>query len=643
MSDVQFDIRVITGGSNSAIDSIIGGLNNATGKANGLNSALEKVGKAAFYLNNVRQAISGITDDFNNAIQPGINYNSSLKELQAITGITEEQMNKIGDKARDVAKAFGIDAAGAVDSYKLLLSKLGPELVKTPELLDQMGKYSVILSKQLKGDTAGATEILTTAMNQYGISLDDPAQATKTMAAMMNIMSSAAQEGSAELPEIKSALEQAGMMAKTANVSFAELNAGIQVLDKSGKKGAEGGVAIRNVLAEMSQGAMNSPKTIAMLKAAGIDIEALADKTKSFADRLELLKPIQNDTAAMTQLFGKENVAAGMALVGHAAEMENLTNKIVGTNSATEMANTIMERGAEKTNKWNARLKDWGISLYSATEAYVPFINIGMGALQVMANMATATSLFSTIAKSQFIKSIGAGIVSMGSWIATTTAATLAQWGLNAAMYANPIGMLILGVVAAVGAVAALVTWWDEIWNAIATFGEWIWENNPFRWLIDVVDTVFPGFKAAITALWDWVGSKFEALFGWIKKAWGWIKSIFSSDTKDVTKAAVEEFANNSKDIQIEGVTIQGKANESTSLKGYDPNKKKDKSGREIASNVTAGGSKPTTIHLTIQKLTGIGEVRSTTVKENAKLAADEIVEQILMSLQSVNGKLSYE
>lgn len=643
MSDVQFDIRVITGGSNSAIDGIIGGLGNATGKANGLNSALENIGKTAFYLNNVRQSISGITQDFNNAIQPGITYNSSLKELQAITGITDEQMNKIGDSARDNAKAFGIDAAGAVDSYKILLSKLGPELSKTPEFLDQMGKYSVILSKQLKGDTAGATEILTTALNQYGISIENPTKATETMAAMMNIMSSAAQEGSAELPEIKTALEQAGMMAKTANVSFAELNAGIQVLDKAGKKGAEGGVAIRNVLAEMSQGAMNSPKTIAMLKAAGIDIDALADKTRSFADRLELLKPIQNDTAAMTQLFGKENVAAGMALVEHAGEMENLTNKIVGTSSATEMANTIMESGAESSNRWSARIKDLGISIYAATEAYVPFINIGMGGLQVMANLAQATSLFSMITKSAFISSIASGVVSMGSWIATTTMATLAQWGLNAAMYANPIGMLILGVVAAVGAVAALVTWWDEIWNAIASFGEWIWKHHPFRWLIDIVDSVFPGFKAAMNALWDWVGAKFEALFGWIKKAWGWIKSIFSSDTKDVTKAAVEEFANNSKDIQIEGVTIQGEASKSTALKGYDPNKKKDKNGREIASNVTAGGSKPTTIHLTIQKLTGIGEVRSTTVKENAKMAADEIVEQVLMALQSVNGKISYE
>ena len=151
-------------------------------------------------------------------------------------------------------KDFGIDASTGVESYKLLLSQLGPELANTPEALNAMGRDAAILSKQLGGDTASATEILTTALNQYGVDIKDPIRATQAMSDMMNTMSAAAKEGSAELPAIKSALEQAGMMAKTANVPFNELNAAIQVLDKSGRKGAEGGVAIRNVLAEMSQG-----------------------------------------------------------------------------------------------------------------------------------------------------------------------------------------------------------------------------------------------------------------------------------------------------------------------------------------------------------------------------------------------------
>ena len=42
-----------------------------------------------------------------------------------------------------------------------------------------------------------------------------------------------------------------------------------------------------------------------MLKAAGVDIDVLANKSLSFADRLKELTPIVNDNAAMTQLFGR--------------------------------------------------------------------------------------------------------------------------------------------------------------------------------------------------------------------------------------------------------------------------------------------------------------------------------------------------
>ena len=77
-----------------------------------------------------------------------------------------------------------------------------------------MGENVATLSKMMKGDATAAAEVLTTAMNQYGVSLEDPMEASRQMADMMNIMAAAGREGSAELPTIKVALEQCGMAAK---------------------------------------------------------------------------------------------------------------------------------------------------------------------------------------------------------------------------------------------------------------------------------------------------------------------------------------------------------------------------------------------------------------------------------------------
>ncbi|MEG1762638.1 MAG: phage tail tape measure protein, partial [Bacteroidales bacterium] len=164
------------------------------------------------------------------------------------------------------------------EAYKLVLSQLSPEIAKVPSALSSMGTSISTLSKTMGGDVAGATEVLTTAMNQFQVSTDDPIAAASEMSRMMNVMAAAAQAGSAELPQIKAALEQCGMASKGANVSFAETNAAIQVLDKAGKKASEGGIALRNVLATLSQGRFLPKDVQQELVAAGVSVESLTPK-----------------------------------------------------------------------------------------------------------------------------------------------------------------------------------------------------------------------------------------------------------------------------------------------------------------------------------------------------------------------------
>ncbi len=79
--------------------------------------------------------------------------------------------------ARGGSPPFGIEASGAVESYKLLLSQLSPELAKQPKALNEMGRHVATLSKLMGGDAKSATEVLTTAMNQYGVDLSNPIEA----------------------------------------------------------------------------------------------------------------------------------------------------------------------------------------------------------------------------------------------------------------------------------------------------------------------------------------------------------------------------------------------------------------------------------------------------------------------------------
>ena len=108
----------------------------------------------------------------------------------------------------------------AVEGYKLLLSQLTPELGKYPDALREMGDCIQTTSKLMGGDGVAAAQVLTTAMNQYGVSMEDPTAAAGEMARMMNVMAAAGQAGSAELPAISAALQQCGMAAKAAGKEF---------------------------------------------------------------------------------------------------------------------------------------------------------------------------------------------------------------------------------------------------------------------------------------------------------------------------------------------------------------------------------------------------------------------------------------
>jgi TP901 family phage tail tape measure protein len=440
---------------------------------NNVHTGIDKIQKQlnGLRLNNLIQNISSAADGLTAMNDPGIKLSSSLADLSAITGATGSKLKEIEGYARDNAKTFGGSASEGVEAYKLILSQLTPEIAKQPKALQAMGNSVATLSKTMGGDTVAATEVLTTAMNQYQVSMADPIQASKDMSSMMNIMAASAKEGSAELPQIKSALEQSGLAAKTANVSFAETNAAIQVLDKNGKKGAEGGVALRNVLATLSEGRFLPKDVKAELTSAGININALGDRSKTLKERLEPLKKIMGDQALVTKLFGKENNAAAIALISGTNEMGRLTGAVQNTKTAYEQAAIIMESPLEKNKRLQAQIDDFKISLFNGTKGWLGYANVIGNTTRDFSNLMPifqgAGTVFSTLTSATKMQALWTGIVS-----GATAVWTGVQAAFNVVMALNPIIWIVVGVMALVAAIAWVVTsttGWGNAWSHTVT------------------------------------------------------------------------------------------------------------------------------------------------------------------------------
>lgn len=378
----NFDYQFNVGGNFTAT---VDGMSESAGRFNaaveGTHSWLGKLGQTLAVWDLASNYVSKFNDTLGTLSASGISLDRQMHDLSAVAGVTGDTLKQIEGYARDSAKTFGIDASQAVEGYKLLLSQLSPELGKYPDALQAMGNSVATTSKLMGGDGVAAAEVLTTAMNQYGVSLDDPIKASEEMARMMNVMAAAGQAGSAELPAIKVALQQCGMAAKAANVSFEETNAAIQVLDKAGKKGSEGGVALRNVLSTLAAGRFLPEKTLEELQKAGINVDALSDKTQPLKNRLEALKPLLNDDALLSALFGRENANAARALVQGTESLQDFTDAVTGTTSAEEQAAIVMESYAERQARINQRFEDFKISVFQATGDLGLWMSTLMGAL----------------------------------------------------------------------------------------------------------------------------------------------------------------------------------------------------------------------------------------------------------------------
>jgi len=437
----------------------------------------------------ISSSIGQLADNFNAAIKPGVDFDAGMKDLQALTGITGDALEKLGDNARDTAKQFGGDATAMLESYKGILSRLGPDIAKNGEALNQMGVNIATLSKTMGNDAPAAMDALTTSMLQFGVNLDDPKKAADEMTRMMNIMAAGAKEGAAEVPQISDALKQAGVQALSSKVSFAETNSALQALAQGGKVGSEAGVALRNVLGKMA-GIDVIPKEAAdKIRALGINYDIVSNKSLPLTTRLRELSKAQSDATLVTQIFGSENAAAAGILLRSTEYQDEMTKKITGTNTATEQANIVMSGWGETMGRVGAWFKDLGISFFSVGKYVAPFVTGIAGAVSILANLSNARQGVMMLFNALKTMPVVSSIFSLGAS------------GIGVACKAIGVAIMnipIIGWIAAI--IAGLIALATYFWNTSATF------------------------RGIITGIWEWIKAVFTNIGKFI---WEVAKGIF--------------------------------------------------------------------------------------------------------------------
>lgn len=313
VGEIEYTVAIETEESIKAADKSVKSLDNIDKKMRETERQSEKLGvsmkKLATAISGVI-AISGVVSEFSRAIDITKEFNATISNLSALTGLVGDDLKRLEDAAKRIGATTSLSATQAAAGMKLIGSQI-PELLKSTDALESVTKAAAVLAEAAGTSLPEAAQAISGAINQFKLGAKDTDDIINTLAA-------GAKEGASSVQETAAALAVAGTTAEGAGVSFGEFNALVQTLAKGQITASEAGTALRNVILKLDTSVDKNlrPSVVGMGAA---------------------LRNLQKEVASGTttyEAFGLVNKTAADVLLQNIDYYEKTEAAIKGTNEA---------------------------------------------------------------------------------------------------------------------------------------------------------------------------------------------------------------------------------------------------------------------------------------------------------------------
>lgn len=488
----------------------------------------------------VSQGINAAIDGFKELMTSG---DQALNSFQAQTGKSSEEMKAFNEQIQDLYKNnYGESLEDIADS----MAKVAQNTKETdPSKIKDLTQEALTLRDTFGYEVPESMRAVNMLMDQFGLTGEEA----------FNLIAQGAQSGLDKNEDLLDTINEYSVHFKGAGYSAEEMfnslkngtDAGTFSVDKLGDAVKEFGIRMKDGTADDS------------LKQLGLSVD---DVTKRFAqggevgadamgevvDALFKIKdPLKQNTIG-TQLFGTmwEDLGADgvKALMDINGEFDRTTD-------------TMSEIDSIKYDDIGSQLQQLGRTV--KTELLEPIVKevlppIKEGVNWLIQNSTTVCAAIAGIGAAlatMAVANIIMGLVeSFRAYKAVTEGATIAQWALNSAMLANPIGIIIALIV---GLVAAFVVLWNKneafrnfflnAWGNIKDFASNTiqaikdkfseWGNN----LVQFVTTTIPNFIQGVGQWFSQLPQKIGYAIGFvIGKLLSWHIQTISFITTNVPK-----------------------------------------------------------------------------------------------------------
>jgi TP901 family phage tail tape measure protein len=528
--------------------------------ASGMMASLIPLGRQLLVTSGLFTGALGLGGAITYTLRTGNQFTDAINRMQGVLGRTAGQMGDITTKARELGRDFTLPATSANDAANAMF-----ELTKagfTAQQAMDAAKGSLQLSAAAGIDASEAAYITGTALNAFGLQAGDAAKVTDLLANAANLFPG-------EMKDFGYSLSQGGAVAKSFGISIEDTTTALGFLAKAGIKSSDAGTLIKTMLLSLTDKGKPAQEAI---KSLGLELYDQQDKFKGLEYVYKRLNQASKEMtqeqyqAATATLFGTDAARfAGMAAGDAAPNWDEFRNKIDRTGTAADVAAARMQGLPGAMEKLKNAGQSLALTIYDAVKGPLEEI-VKWIAQVVLAFDSWLSGPFIGWIKKYKEELIGVGVV-LGTYVTVLAAIKVAtaawaavQWVLNAALNANPIGLIVLAVAALVAGViwayknvdwfrkavdaawSGIKTAWaaalpviKAVWNGIVTGVKWVWDSvlKPFfGWLAnDAWPVVVAAFKIgweiikgvwnaiATTAQWLW-NTILRPIWNFIKAAW---------------------------------------------------------------------------------------------------------------------------
>lgn len=480
------------------------------------------------------------------------NYGESMEDIADAMAIVaqnskETDPTKIKDLTKNalmLQKAFDFDVNETMRAANMLVDQFGVT-----------GKEAFNLIAQGAQNGLNKNGDLLDSINEYGVHYRQMGYSAEEF---FNSLQNGTDAGTFSVDKLGDAMKEFGIKAKDGSKSTAE------AFESIGLAGENSGQSVNDLFAKFAEGGDSAKQATSEVLSA---LFSMDDKVAQDAAGVALFGTMWED-------LGADGVKALMDVNGEADKTAQTMKDIdavqygdVGS-QLTELGRTIetdlikplvtsLQPYLDSAIKWAQE------NLPAVVEKIKEIAGAGKEVIDFLGQISPLLAVLGTaiagLALIGLIQNIGAVGAALKAWALSTKLVTAAQWLLNVAMSANPIGLIIVAIAALVAAFVVLwkksekfrnfwIGLWDGIKTAFAAVVDWFKENwktlilflmNPiaglFKYFYDhfegfrnFVDKFVQSIKTFFSDLWDGIKNIFSTVGEFFTGVWNGVKKIFA-------------------------------------------------------------------------------------------------------------------